>query len=97
MKAKTVAKAAQQAANELQSQLPVGAEYVRKMAGKIDEAYVAFENRDFGELKDMLKRFGHNQPLTLFGAAALAGFALSRFFKSSAQPGQSGPAFQRGN
>lgn len=94
MKAKTVAKAAQQAANELQSQLPVGAEYVRKMAGKIDEAYVAFENR---ELKDMLKRFGHNQPLTLFGAAALAGFALSRFFKSSAQPGQSGPAFQRGN
>jgi hypothetical protein len=33
-----------------------------------------------------LNNFARSQPAAFFGGAVLAGFALSRFFKSSAEP-----------
>jgi hypothetical protein len=84
MKARTIARAVHRAATELQSQLPTAAEHIRIAANKLDEASAALETRSFEELTDTFRRFGRQQPIVFFGAATLAGFALSRFLKSSA-------------
>jgi hypothetical protein len=96
VKARTVAKAVSRAADELQSQLPIAADYIRNAAIKLDEASAALEERSFDELADTFRRFAASQPAAFFGAAALAGFALSRFFKSSAETGRSTASFQKG-
>lgn len=83
--ARTIANAVHRAADELQTQLPTAAGYVHDAASKLDEASTALETRSFDELTERLRHFASTQPAAFFGAAALAGIALARFFKSSAE------------
>lgn len=95
-KARTLAKAVHHAADDLEPQLPVAAGYIHSAAAKLDEASAALETRNLDELADRVREFAHNQPAAFFGAAALAGLALSRFLKSSAEGVQRAESFPKG-
>ena len=45
---------------------------------------VALRQRSIGDLMNTFTDLGKKEPLALFGGAVLAGFAISRFLKSSA-------------
>jgi hypothetical protein len=85
VKGKTIAKAMHRAAEELQPQLPFAADYIRSAATLLEEASSALETRSLGELRDTFRSFARNRSGAVFGAAMLAGFAMSRFLKSSAK------------
>jgi hypothetical protein len=95
---KIVARAVHGAASELESDMPQIAGYIRDAGQRLEQA--ASELRD-GNVNDLMNSFGEyarNQPAIVFGGAMVAGFALTRFLKSSAHhtqipnPGQGGTA-----
>jgi hypothetical protein len=82
---RTAAQAVNGAARELESNMPEFAGYVRDIGSRLET--FASDIRD-GSVDDLLSRIGEfskNQPALMFGGAMIAGFALSRFLKSSAQ------------
>jgi hypothetical protein len=80
-----VAAAVRRAADDLERDLPKTAGYVHQAADGIERASAALKERSFGELIDTVGEFARSQPAAFFGAAVLAGFALSRFLKSAAE------------
>ena len=60
------------------------AQYVREAAGKIDGLSGIIRNRNVNELLQAASDLARSQPVLFFGGAIAAGFALSRFLKSSA-------------
>lgn len=84
-----LARAVHRAADELQGTSPQLARYVREGAASVHQVARAVRGRSVGGLLDDVRGMARRQPLAFFGAAALAGFALSRFLKSSA-PGTQG-------
>ncbi len=82
-KTRAVANAVRKAADDLEPQLPVAASYIRSAADRLQQASSAIERRNIDELVDVVSDAARNQPAAVFGAAAVAGFALSRFLKSS--------------
>lgn len=81
----SVASAVLTAANELQQQMPQAANLVRSAAQHIESASTALRERRVGDLMNDISDFTRERPFTVFGGAVLAGFALTRFLKSSAQ------------
>lgn len=77
------------AARELESSMPQIAGYVREAGMRLEEIASDIRNGSIDELLGKAGEFSKSQPVLLFGGAILAGFALSRFLKSSAQAGTS--------
>jgi hypothetical protein len=74
------------AAAELEGQSPLIAQYVRDAAEKVKGLSSNIEGRDVNELMKVASELARSQPLLFIGGAVAAGFALSRFLKSSANP-----------
>jgi uncharacterized phage infection (PIP) family protein YhgE len=87
---KGVAHAMNTAADELQKQMPGAADYVREAASGIDRMSSSLRNKSVDEMVGAVSDFARTQPAAFFGATVLAGFALSRFLKSSAESHGSG-------
>lgn len=79
-----IARAAHGAAEQLQGQLPMAANYVHDAAARLERASATLRERSIEELLGNVTQFARAQPAVLFGGAIIAGFALSRFLKSSA-------------
>ena len=80
-----VAEAVHGAAREIEGQLPQFAGYIHEAAAKLEIASAAVRDQSVEDLLGSVGRFARNQPLAFFGGAMLAGFALSRFLKSSSE------------
>jgi gas vesicle protein len=93
--------AVRRAAGEFDEQMPQAGDYIRRVAEQIDGASNALRQRDLGELLEGAKDFARRQPTAFLGATVLAGFAVTRFLKSSksASPTResAAPAFQSEN
>jgi uncharacterized phage infection (PIP) family protein YhgE len=85
-KVNEVAGAVRRAANDLERELPQAAGYIHRAADSIERASDALKQRSLDDLIGTVGQFARNQPVAFFGTAVLAGFALSRFLKSSAEP-----------
>jgi hypothetical protein len=83
--ADSLARAVHRAADELQGTSPQIARYVHEAASSVDHLGRALRERSPGELIIGVEDLARRQPVAFFGAAVLAGFALARFAKSSAQ------------
>ena len=70
--------------SELEKELPHAASYVHEAADRLERAAAELRERSLDDLFASLSQFARNQPATFFGSAVFAGFALSRFLKSSA-------------
>jgi len=79
-----MAEAMHKAADELEAQLPQAARFAHDAAASIERASQALRERSLDDLMQSFGRFARTQPATFFGGAVVAGFALSRFLKSSA-------------
>lgn len=82
--AEGLARAVHRAADELQGTSPQLAHYVREAADSTGQLAQALRNRSVGDLVSGVEDFARRQPVAFFGATVLAGFALARFVKSSA-------------
>jgi hypothetical protein len=82
--AEGVARAIHRAADELERESPQLARWVHDAAGSIDGVARAFRDRSPREMMASVEDFARRQPIAFFGVAALAGFAVSRFARSSA-------------
>lgn len=78
-----VARAVHGAASELERELPHAAAYIHDAADRLDTAAAALREHSVDDLFASLNRFARNQPATFFASAVFAGFAFSRFLKSS--------------
>jgi len=86
------ARAMNNAAEELDHQSPGVAKSVRDAAQKIDGLSKNISNRNVDELFAAASEAARTQPMLFIGGAVAAGFALARFFKSSASHrGTAGP------
>ena len=79
------ARAIHRAADELQGTSPQIARHVHEAASSLDGLGRALRERNPGELVGGVEGLARRQPVAFFGAAVLAGFALARFAKSSAE------------
>jgi len=80
-----VARAVHSAAREFEAQMPAVAKSVHDAAARLEGAASSLQDKSAGELISGLNQFAREQPAVFFGAAILAGFAASRFLKSSAE------------
>jgi F0F1-type ATP synthase membrane subunit b/b' len=80
-----VAQAVRRAADDLGRDLPQAAGYVHQAADTIERASAALKERSLDDLTGAVGQFARSQPAAFFAAAVLAGFAFSRFVKSSAE------------
>lgn len=78
-----IAQAVHSAADDLAERAPSVARYVHDAASGIDRVSDGLKNSSVDDIVDSVEHFARTQPLAFFGVAALAGFALSRFVKSS--------------
>jgi hypothetical protein len=78
-----VARAVHRAAREIEQELPHAAGFIHDAAAKLEGAAASLRERSVDDLIRSLNNFARSQPAALFGGAVLAGFALSRFLKSS--------------
>jgi len=80
-----MAQAMEAAAGELQKQMPFAAEYVDDVAARLDDLASALRERSVDDMLGNVSDFARRQPAVFFAGAIAAGFALSRFAKSSAK------------
>ena len=78
------ARAISSAAGELDDQSPTVARYVRDAAKQVDSLSSNIRGRSVTELMQAATDLARSQPAVFFAGAMAAGFALSRFLKSSA-------------
>lgn len=83
-KAEGFAGAVRRVADDLEGTSPEIARHVRVAADSIEGVAGSLRERSIGSLIDEVNGFARRQPAAFFGAAVLAGFAISRFAKSSA-------------
>jgi len=81
-----IAGAIRRAASEFDQQIPQAGQYIRRAAEQVDSAAEALRRRDLTELVGGIQDFARRQPTAFLGATVLAGFALTRFLKSSTSP-----------
>jgi hypothetical protein len=72
------------AADELEGQSPRVAKSVRDAAGKIEGLSDNLSHRSVDDLMKAATELARSQPTMFIAGAVVAGFALSRFLKSSA-------------
>jgi hypothetical protein len=78
-----VAGAVHGAARALESGMPQVASYVHGAAARLDDAARTLRHQSVDDLMEGIGSFARAQPAIFFGGAMLAGFALTRFLKSS--------------
>jgi hypothetical protein len=78
-----VARAIHGAAHEIEQEMPYAAGFIHDAAAKLEGAADSLRDRSVDDLIRSLNNFARSQPAAFFGGAVLAGFALSRFLKSS--------------
>src|SRR5579871_5520963 len=82
-----VAGAVHGAARSLEAGMPQMASYVHAAAVRLEDAARTLRRRNVDDLMGEVRRFARSQPALFFGGAMLAGFALTRFLKSTAPNG----------
>jgi hypothetical protein len=80
----SVARAIEHAAEDLEHELPLAASYIREAAARVERASATVRDRSMDELVHQADQFARHNTLAFFAGSVLAGFALSRFLKSSA-------------
>jgi hypothetical protein len=80
-----VAGALDKAASDLEQQNGPSAQYARMIADNAEKLSDVIRNNDVDQLLGMAQDFGRRQPALFVGAAALLGFAASRFVLASAK------------
>ena len=93
-RAQGLAQAVRHAADDLEASSPEIARHVRAAADSVEGVAAALRERSVGDLLSEVGNFARRQPTAFFGTALVAGFAISRFAKSSAPHG-TGHAAQR--
>ena len=83
--AQRIAGAVQKAADDLSQSSPLLAHYARNLASGISSVSDTMRTRPTGRLVSDVSGYASREPLVFFGAAVAAGFALSRFLKSSSE------------
>ena len=71
------------AADEIGRELPQAGQFIHSAAQGLESVSTALRERSFGELASELKSLTRRQPAAAFVGWVAAGFALSRFLKSS--------------
>jgi hypothetical protein len=79
-----MSKAVHSAADRLERQMPETAGFVHAAATRLERGAGALRERNMSDLMAGFNELARKDPLTLLGGAMLAGFAISRFLKSSA-------------
>jgi hypothetical protein len=79
-----VNRAVHSAANELGRELPQAADYIHSVADRLESASSALSERSVEDLVSAFNNFARRQPAAAFAGSVIAGFAVSRFLKSSA-------------
>lgn len=92
-----VADAIEKVAGDLEESNAPGANYVRIIADNAQQLSASVRDKDVSELMNMAQDFGRRQPVVFMGAAALLGFAASRFLLASAQRVQPSTSFTSDN
>jgi hypothetical protein len=82
-----VAGAVHGAARSLEAGMPQMASYVHDAAVRLEDAARTLRTRNVDDLVGEISRFARSQPALFFGGAMLAGFALTRFLKSTPPSG----------
>jgi hypothetical protein len=85
-----MARAAGKAADELEATSPQLAQYVRQAASAAEDFSRSIRNRNFGEILEDVTAYARREPVMFFGITVAAGFAISRFLKSTAERSASG-------
>jgi hypothetical protein len=80
-----VSRAVHSVADELGRELPQAAGYIHSVADGLESASSALRERSVEDLVSTFNSFARRQPAAAFAGSVLAGFALSRFLKSSAR------------
>jgi hypothetical protein len=88
--AEGLARAVHGAADQLQESSPQIARYVHDAASAMDGLARNLRDSSPGQLMGQMEDLARRQPVAFFGAAVLAGFALARFAKSSAEEARYG-------
>ena len=89
-KVNEMAKAIHGAADQLGKEMPQAAELVHAAASRLEQGAGALHERNVRDLMTTVSDMGRKEPLALFGGAVVAGFALSRFLKSSSHSSRPG-------
>jgi hypothetical protein len=89
-----LAETIRRAAREFDNDLPIAGKYIRKAAAQVENVSDSLRTGDFNDLLENAQTFARRQPTAFLGIAALAGFAVVRFLKSS--PGTSRSVHQAG-
>jgi hypothetical protein len=79
-----VAGAVDRAARSLETGMPQMAGYAHDAAARLEDAAKTLRQRNIDDLIADIGNFARAQPVLFLGGAMLAGFALTRFLKSSA-------------
>src|SRR5262249_15968515 len=79
------ARAAANAAQELEGQSPGVANSIREAARKVEDFSEHLNGRSVDELLKSSSELARSQPLLFIGLSVAAGFAMARFLKSSAE------------
>jgi hypothetical protein len=79
-----VAQALERVASDLQSSNDPSAQYARMIADNAERLSSSIRDNSVDQLMGMAQDFGRRQPAAFIGAAALLGFAASRFLMASA-------------
>lgn len=80
-----IADAMKAAADNLEGKVPRAAEYIDEVAGQLGSVASALRQRSIDDVVGNVADFARKQPAAFFIGAVAAGFALSRFAKSSAK------------
>jgi hypothetical protein len=78
-----VSRAVHGAADQLGRELPQAAGFIHSTAERHEDATAALSESSVEELASTFSDFARRQPAAAFAGSVLAGFALSRFLKSS--------------
>jgi len=81
------ARAVERAADELEASSPELAQYAQSAASTVTRFSDTLRQSNVRELLDEANDFARREPALFFGAAIVAGMALSRFLRSSAERG----------
>lgn len=79
----SIAEAVHGAAHELEGKLPAAAGYIHSAADRLEQASSTIRDRGVDDLISACGSFARREPAAFFGGAMIAGFALTRFLKSS--------------
>lgn len=84
-----VGDAVHSAATDLEHDMPQLAGYIHSAAATLQDASNSLRTRSIEDLVGIYNDFSRKQPAAAFAGSVLAGFALSRFLKSSSPRAQS--------